>query len=57
LFAELFVDQYQRALAILEPDKMDFETRIARILYGLSIAQAKSGRRSEGEVALGKALF
>jgi tetratricopeptide (TPR) repeat protein len=49
--------QFQRALDILKPDKMDFETRIARILYGLSIAQAKSGRRSEGEVALGEAVL
>jgi tetratricopeptide (TPR) repeat protein len=49
--------QFQRALDILKPDKVDFETRIARILYGLSIAQAKSGRRSEGEVALGEAVL
>jgi tetratricopeptide (TPR) repeat protein len=49
--------QFQRALDILEPDQMDFETRIARVLYGLSIAYAQSGRRSDGEVALGKAVL
>jgi tetratricopeptide (TPR) repeat protein len=50
-------DQYRRALDILEPERVDFETRIARILYGLSIVLARSGRRSEGEVALGEAVL
>jgi hypothetical protein len=36
---------------------MDFETRIARVLYGLSIVYAQSGRRSDGEVTLGKAVL
>jgi len=47
--------QYRRALAILNPNSPVFETRIARLLHGLSGTLAAAGRESESESTLAQA--
>ena len=46
---------YQRALDILDPAGLVFETRIARLLQALSGTYAKAGRKAEAHAALARA--
>src|SRR6185295_10301094 len=49
-------EQFQRALAILEPAASVYETRIARLLLGLNRTYAAAGRKADSEATLARAV-
>jgi tetratricopeptide (TPR) repeat protein len=48
-------DQYQRALKILQPSQLDFDTRVARLLHALGASYARAGKKREADAALARA--
>jgi tetratricopeptide (TPR) repeat protein len=48
-------DYYRQAIRLIEADPLEFNTRIARLLYSLSVAYQAAGQHADADFSLGEA--
>ena len=48
-------DYYRQAIRLIEAEPVEFNTRIARLLYSLSVAYRAAGQQGDADFSLGEA--